>query len=65
MPTSKDLPRWIIFGVDRPREVARTSGVDVTRVVFLSLDVWCCPDPFFVGSSLVFIVPEKLLGRQV
>jgi len=36
MPTSKDLPRWIIFGVHRPREITRTSGVDVTRVVFHS-----------------------------
>jgi len=44
MPTFKDLPRWIIFGVHRPREVTRTSGVDVTRVVFLSLlsMTWMC-----------------------
>jgi len=44
MPTSKDLPRWIIFGVHRPQEVTRTSGVDVTRVVFLSLlsMTWMC-----------------------
>jgi len=34
MPISKDLPRWIIFGVYRPREGTRTSGVDVTRVAF-------------------------------
>ena len=60
MPTSKDLLRWIIFGVDRrPREVVRTSGVDVTRVVFLSM-TWMC-GVVRVPSSLDHLFNEATL----